>query len=95
MEVVKNLFHKDSLSLFQYLDDLMGNAQSKQEAQTRCKLLVILGSHLGFIINFQKSELKPTQVFDFVGIHFNLRLGRAYITQNNLNQVMSAAEQMS
>ena len=30
--VVKDLFHKDGLSLFQYLDDWLGDAESKQEA---------------------------------------------------------------
>ena len=92
--VVKELFHKNGLSLFQYLDDWLGDAQSKSQAQARCDLLVRLRTHLGFLINFEKLELIPTQVFDFVGIHFVLRLGKAYITVKNHNKVLSAVEHM-
>ena len=95
VEVVKELFHRDRLSLHQYLDDWLGDAQSKQEAQTRCKLLVRICARLGFLINFKKSELIPTPVFDFVGIHFNLLRGRAYITQKNLFKLLTIAGELS
>ena len=58
---------------------LTGDTQSKQKAH----LLIRICAHLEFLIDFKKSELIPTQVFDFVGIHFNLCLDRVYITQNN------------
>ena len=74
--VVKSLFHLNGLSLFQYLDDWLGDTLSQTEAQSRCDLLVKLCHHLGFFINLTKSELIPTQVFDFMGIHFNLRLAK-------------------
>ena len=84
-----------ALSLFQYLDDWLGYAQSKIEAQAGCDHLVRLCSHLGFLINYQKSELIPTQVFDFVGIHINLHLGKAFITQKNHATVLTVVKQMS
>ena len=93
--VVKSLFHLNGFSLFQYLDDWLGDALSQAEVQSRCDLLVKLCNHLGFLINFTKSELIPSQVFDFVGIHFNLHLGKAFITQKNLAKVLSIAKQMS
>ena len=61
------------------LDNWMGHAQSKQEAQTRCHLLVRIWAHLGFLIKYQTSEiiphksstvwytLCPTQVFGLCG----------------------------
>ena len=72
--VVKELFHKDRLSLFQYLNNWLGDAQSKCQAPARCVWLVRLCTHLGFLINFEKSELVSTQKFNFVGINFDLRL---------------------
>ena len=81
VEVVKSLFHLNSLSLFQYLDDWLGDALSQTEAQTRCDLLIKLCNHLGFLINLTKSDLIQAQVFDFVGVHFNLCVGKAFITR--------------
>ena len=46
-------------------------------------------------VNFDKSELVPTQVFDFVGMHFNLRLGMVFVTEKNLAKVFAAAKSLS
>ena len=81
VSVMKELFHKDMLSLFQYLDNWLADAQSRQEAQTSCHLLVRICTHLGFLINYLKSELVPTQFFNFVGINFSLHLSRVCITE--------------
>ena len=42
---------------------------------------------LGWIINFQKSELVPTQNLDFLGYHFNLQRGLVFPTQNKLDRL--------
>ena len=31
---------------------------------------------LGWLVNLEKSELEPKQIFDFVGYQFDLRAGR-------------------
>ena len=54
--------------------------------------MVRLCTHLGFLINFEKSELVPTQKFDFIGIHFDLCLGIACIIVKNHDKVLSAVE---
>ena len=38
--------------------------------------LVKLVQELSWLINFQKSELVPTQKLDFLGYHFDLQRGR-------------------
>ena len=38
--------------------------------------LVTLCQDLGWLVNFEKSELEPKQVFDFVGYQFDLQEGR-------------------
>ena len=53
--------------LHQYLDDWLIRAPSKEEAQVNIQIVVDLTKSLGRIINQEKSELKPTQVFSFVG----------------------------
>ena len=49
------------LRLHQYLDDWLIRSQSQEEAQVNTQAVV--DRSLGWIINQEKSELKPTQVF--------------------------------
>ena len=56
----------------QYLDDWLIRAQSQEEAQVNTQTVVDLTQSLGWIINQEKSELKPTQVFSSVGYEYHL-----------------------
>ena len=60
------------LGLHQYLDDWLIRSQSQEEAQVNTQAVVDLTQSLGWIINQEKSELKPTQVFSFVGYEYHL-----------------------
>ena len=60
------------LRLHQYLDDWLIRSQSQEEAQVNTRAVVDLTQSLGWIINQEKSELKPTQVFSFVGYEYHL-----------------------
>ena len=57
------------IRLNQYLDDWLIRAQSQEEAQVNTQTVVDLAQ---WIINQEKSELKPTQVFSFVGYEYHL-----------------------
>ena len=60
------------LRLHQYLDDWLIRSQSQEEAQVNTQAVVDLTQSLWWIINQEKSELKPTQVFSFVGYEYHL-----------------------
>ena len=60
------------IRLHQYLDDWLIRAQSQKEAQVNNQTVVDLTQSLGQIINQEKSKLKPTQVFLFVGYEYRL-----------------------
>ena len=60
------------IRLHQYLDDWLIRAQSQEEAQVSTQTVVDLTQSLGWIINQEMSELKPTQVFSFVGYEYHL-----------------------
>ena len=62
---VKLMALSRGLRLHQYLDDWL--IRSQEEAQVNTQAVVDLTQSLGWIINQEKSELKPTQVFSFVG----------------------------
>ena len=42
---------------------------------------------LGWLINFQESELVPTQKLDFLGYHFDLQRGLVFPTQKKLDRL--------
>ena len=56
-----------------YLDDWLIWASSPAQAQLHANLVIRVLQHLGWIINFDKSELEPRQAFDFIGMQFNTR----------------------
>ena len=60
------------LRLHQYLDDWLIRSQSQEEAQVNTRAVVDLTQSSGWIISQKKSELKPTQVFSFVGFEYHL-----------------------
>ena len=53
-----------------YLDDWLIRASSPAQAQLHANLVIRVLQHLGCIINFDKSELQPSQTFDFIGMQF-------------------------
>ena len=69
---VKLMALSRGLRIHQYLDDWLTRSQSQEEAQVNTQAVVDLTQSLGWIINRKKSELKPTQVFSFVGYEYHL-----------------------
>ena len=69
---VKLMALSKGLRLHQYLDDWLIRSQSREEALVNTRAVVDLTKSLGWIINQQKSELNPTQVFSFVGYEYHL-----------------------
>ena len=69
---VKLMALSRGLRIHQYLDDWLIRSQSQEEAQVNTQAEVDLTQSLGWIINQEKSELKPTQVFSFVGYEYHL-----------------------
>ena len=69
---VKLMALSRGLRLHQYLDDWPIRSQSQEEAQVNTQAVVDLTLSLGWIINQEKSELKPTQVFSFVEYEYHL-----------------------
>ena len=74
-EVKLMVMHK-GIRIHQYLDDCLVRARSHQVCLQHTKDLVKICQGLGWLVNLEKSELEPKQVFDFVGYQFDLRSGR-------------------
>ena len=69
---VKLMALSRGIRLHQYLDDWPIRAQSQEKAKVNTQTVVDLTQSIGWIINQEKSKLKPTQVFSFVGYKYHL-----------------------
>ena len=74
-EVKLMAMHK-GIRIHQYLDDWLVRAMSYQVCIQHTRVLLEMCQDLGWVVNREKSELDPKQVFDFVGYQFDLRSGR-------------------
>ena len=79
---VKLLALQQGIILHQYLDDWSIRAPSKEECHSQTQALLSLVKDLGFVVNLKKSELRPSQRFDFLGYHFLLDLALVKSTQD-------------
>ena len=68
---------RKGIRINQYLDDWLVRASSHQICLLHTQDLVRICQKLGWLVNVEKSELEPKQVFNFVGYQFNLSAGRA------------------
>ena len=59
-----------------YLDDWLVRASSHRVCLQHTQILMRMCQRLGWLVNVEKSELEPKQVFDFVGYQYDLRSGR-------------------
>ena len=60
----------------QYLDDWLVRASNHDTCLQHTQTLVTLCQELGWLVNKEKSELAPKQVFNFVGSRFDLKEGK-------------------
>ena len=73
---VKLMAIRKGIRIHQYLDDWLVRARSQETCLQHTQILVKMCQDLGWLVNLEKSELEPIQVFDFVGYQFDLRSGR-------------------
>ena len=73
---VKLMASHKGIRIHQYLDDCLVRATSHQACLQHTQSLVRICQKLGWLVNLEKSELVPKQIFDFVGYQFDLRAGR-------------------
>ena len=70
---VVSLLRQQGVKLHIYLDDWLIRADTPEEAQLHSQTTIKVLQFLGWIINFEKSDLTPSQDFQFIGMQFNTR----------------------
>ena len=73
---VKLMAGHKGIRINQYLDDWLVRAKSHSICLQNTQTLVRICQKLGWLVNSEKSELEPKQVFNFIGYQFDLRSGR-------------------
>ena len=73
---VKLMATQQGIRIHQYLDDWLVRARSRQVCLQHTQDLVQICTELGWMVNLEKSEMEPKQVFNFVGYQFDLRSDR-------------------
>ena len=67
------LLRQRGVKLHVYLDDWLIRADTPKQAQLHAQTTISVLQFLGWIINYEKSDLTPSQDFQFIGMQFNTR----------------------
>ena len=91
---VKLMALAEGIRIHQYIDDWLMRAKTKQQCQENTHRLIHLVQSLGWIINFQKTDLIPTQEIEFLGYKFDLRVGLVFPTQKKIDCLLEKTVSM-
>ena len=78
---VKLVDFQKGIRIHQYLDDWLVRASTHHTCLHHTQTLVTLCQELGWLVNEEKLELVPKQVFNFVGYQFDLKEGKVRPTE--------------
>ena len=78
---VKLMALQKGIRTHQYLDDWLVRASTHDTCLQHTQTLVTLCQELGWLVNKEKSELVPKQVFNFVDYQFDLKEGKVRPTE--------------
>ena len=70
MKVIATFLRRRAITLHPYLDDWLSRNQNSRRLFKHRQFILSLINSLGLIINYEKSDLVPAQVFTFIGIEF-------------------------
>ena len=73
---VKLMALQRGVRIHQYIDNWLVRARSHQTCLKHTQTLVAICQDLGWLLNMEKLELDPKQVFNFVGYQFDLKEGK-------------------
>ena len=91
---IKFLAMHKGIRIHQYLDDWLVRARSHQTCLQHTQTLVSLCQELGWLVNKEKSELEPKQVFNFVGYQFDLMEGRVRPTPEHWQALQTKIQEL-
>jgi hypothetical protein len=89
MSTISRAAHKRLLHLFLYLDDSLLRNSMRERLCQQIPVCLGLFDSLGFLRNYKKSSLVPSQTFIFLGVFYDLLLAIARIPEDRRNKIAS------
>ena len=94
MKPITAFLRRKSIRVLIYLDDFLLLAATKEEAVKNTHLLITLLQSLGFIINFKKSSLTPSQVITFLGFKIDSTSMMLSLPAEKINKILDCAHRL-
>jgi hypothetical protein len=88
-------FRSRGIQFHHYIDDWLIVADSPQQAIRQAHFVLQLVLSLGWIPNWQKSSLTPSQSFVYVGVEYNLKEGIALPPKDRAEKTCLLARQLT
>ena len=95
MEVIATFLRRRAITLHPYLDDWLARNQNRQRLLEHRQFILSLINSLGLIINYEKSDLVPAQVFTFIGTEFLTHTNIVRVPQSRQMKILETVRMFS
>ena len=94
LKPVMGLLRRMGLKVIIYLDDLFLCNREKLALQQDRDTVIWLLQSLGFVLNWEKSELMPTQTLDFLGLMVDSRKMSLWLPERKMEEIKGHCAQL-
>ena len=95
MEVIATFLRRRAITLHSYLDDWLARNQNRRRLLEHRQFILSLINSLGLIINYEKSDLVPAQVFTFIGMEFLTHTNIVRVPQSRQMKILETVRMFS
>ncbi|MES9881468.1 MAG: reverse transcriptase domain-containing protein [Sedimenticola sp.] len=88
MKCVAAFIRKQGPSLIQYLDDWLIYHISREVLERHLSKVWEIVTRLGLLPNMEKSDLVPSQSFEFIGMYFQTNLGTVRVPADRVDRIV-------
>ena len=90
MIVIATFLRRRAITLHPYLDDWLARNQNHRKLLEHRQFILLLINSLGLIINYEKSDLVPAQVFTFIGMEFLTHINIVRVPQARQMKILES-----
>ena len=90
MIVIATFLRRRAITLHPYLDNWLARNQNLRKLLEHRQFILSLINSLGLIINYEKSDLVPAQVFTFIGMEFLTHINIVRVPQTRQMKILDS-----
>ena len=90
MIVIATFLRRRAITLHPYLDDWLAPNQNRRKLLENRQFILSLINSLGLIINYEKSDLVPAQVFTFIGMELLTHINIVRVPQTRQMKILDS-----